>query len=537
MRLFEDLIEELKEENLIEETVIETSRTEALAQNSRKPAEARTQENSAPAEKTEKTAAHPAKPRDRTENFPEFSPSQDENDPAQELEFYRRRAVEEVASLQVVEHIISGVEREQMKIASQSYDDISVNMALHDFLQISENAEDAEHSLAEFKLLQETENWYSALSERDKQVSVGDLRCYCENARPGLSAQALIALGRFYRNAPFSPLIRSKFELVMTRLVTKEHANHLREVLFERSELARHLAGLYADWSSIPLYAPDDDTEILLSVLKFEDFCNEINNAQNFGQLINSDFFNRFRVFKDNTGENFFSPRLTAAAIEANVIVGNRYVELITAEREANNANELQEKYKNLLDGNISEAASKTLRLVNILNGRQTEEAEETPSEQKEELPANTTKSKREKQHKTVQPVKREAGFFASRQVNKYLLLAALLVILAVGGLYVWVEFSPAPAVESQSVIKVDLENSVLKEFFKTARVNEGTCYAVAHSSWKNLPKEARESVLKKALEEGRTKGYSKVHVFDADGKTAGYASSEKGLEISEQNQ
>lgn len=49
-------------------------------------------------------------------------------------EFYRRRATEEVTSLQIVEHLISAIEKEQMKIVPKPYDDLPVSMALHDFL-------------------------------------------------------------------------------------------------------------------------------------------------------------------------------------------------------------------------------------------------------------------------------------------------------------------------------------------------------------------------------------------------------------------
>jgi len=54
-----------------------------------------------------------------------------------------------------------------------------------------------EHAQAEFRLMQETENWYSALSHRDKYITVAHLRRYCETSRPALSAQALISLARF----------------------------------------------------------------------------------------------------------------------------------------------------------------------------------------------------------------------------------------------------------------------------------------------------------------------------------------------------
>lgn len=602
MSLFEDLVEELKGENLIEETVIETNRAEQSFQkvsktsetdsqpveNSLKaaspidsfsvPAEVQSQpqneftaevSNSAVSFSHENSAINaPTEDFSTTENgaplidptsFAEaksFPPnSQDlsaidektsvsnEAEPEKELEFFRRRAVEEVASLKIVEHIISGIEREHMKIAPRNYDDISVSMALHDFLQIQDSVENAEHSLAEFRLMQETEMWYSALTQRDLQVSVGNLRVYCENARPGLSVQALIALARFYRNAPFTNLIRSKFELVTTRLFSRENQNHFRELPLDKNELVQHIADLYADWSSIPLYAPDDDPEISASVLRFGDFCREAESSQTLDELIEKDFFNRFRDYKDALGENFFSPLLTAAAIETNVSVGNRYIELVAQEKAQTAPHILQEKYRDWLDQSVSEATSKSLQLISLLNGKQTEDSEDgspqqaTAALQQDEKDTKiSVKERREKSGSPREIQTSKSRFTTSLQVNKYLLAVALILIAALGGLYFWVEMSPGSVEVSQSVEKVDLNNSVLKEFFRAARINEGTYYAVAEPTWKDLSKEAKESILKKTLEEGASKNYSRVHILDAEGKTVGYASPEKGVEITESN-
>lgn len=159
-----------------------------------------------------------------------------------QIEFFRKRAVNEVGGLQTVERIFSGVERQQKKTVPKPYDDLTVKKALDDFLQISEDVKSPAHASAEFQLMQETENWYSALSHRDKQISITHLRCYCETAKPPLSSEALLALARFYRNSPYSEAVRSKFDLIVTRLFSNDLPDEKRERAFERDELIEHLA-------------------------------------------------------------------------------------------------------------------------------------------------------------------------------------------------------------------------------------------------------------------------------------------------------
>ena len=74
-----------------------------------------------------------------------------------EKEYYRKRAIDEVNGLQVVEHVLSGVESEQMKTIPKTYDELPVKLALHDFLQDENNINSTEHAQSEFRLMQETE--------------------------------------------------------------------------------------------------------------------------------------------------------------------------------------------------------------------------------------------------------------------------------------------------------------------------------------------------------------------------------------------
>ena len=86
----------------------------------------------------------------------------------------------------------------------------------------------------------------------------------------------------------------------------------------------------------------------------------------------------------------------------------------------------------------------------------------------------------------------------------------------------------PLTIAVATGVKKVNLENSSLKDFLKSGRINGDTFYAVTLPSWDNLTNEQKEEALKKIISFGAGKGFTKVHLFDKDGKTVGFDSTEK---------
>lgn len=551
MNIFEDLIDELKEENLLEETVIELHKEKIAAEKLRAARNAveTSQLNETLAESggsanldtgfsaKEDTVLDEEKIYTRQEletsedailvtnnevyadSATIFNEVEKVKMVVSEKEYFRKRATDEVSGLQTVEHVLSGIEREQMKAIPKSYDDLPVKMALHDFLQDTHNTNTTEHAQAEFRLMQETESWYSALSHRDKQITVSHLRRFCETARPALSAQALISLARFYRNSPYSEPVRSKYDLIITRLFSREIEFDQRELLLTREEMTEHIRELYADWSSIQLYSVDDaDSQILISTLKFDDFINEVESATNFDELIKNDFFNRLRLFKEECRENFFAPIVSAIAIESNVRVGNRFVNLLQKEKENSNTAGMEEKYGFLHDQTISDAAGKTFQLVELLKEKSelreaAEIVEVSVKEQERSIPIETVEISQNK-------------FFA---VNKWLLGSTILIVLLCISLYFWADYETKETNKvSPGVIKVNLENSELKEYIQTARINEETFFGITMAAWAGLNSEKKEELLKKILSIGPEKGYKKVHLINENGKSVGFASDEK---------
>ena len=147
MSVFDDLVDELKNENLLEDTVIDLKRAT--------PAPSDAEAERCAVELGEDPVAVDRPLTISAANADRGLPQADE--PANEREFFRKRAMDEVSSLQMVEHVLSGVERAHMKTVPAAFDVLKIKQALHKFLQLSENSRTPEHAEAELALRLETE--------------------------------------------------------------------------------------------------------------------------------------------------------------------------------------------------------------------------------------------------------------------------------------------------------------------------------------------------------------------------------------------
>ena len=520
MNLFEDLIDELKNENLLEDTVIEV----------KKPLEYVVQEivpegssqfgdlelNSFAGEGNNASNGDLATPNPKAVPEP-IRPSNDR-------EFFRKRAMEEVSSLQMVEHVLAGVEREHLKLPAAAYDDLEVKKALHRFLQVPEDINSDNHAEAEFALMQETQQWHSALSARDRNVSVANIRRFCENSRPVLSSQALMALARFYRNSSFSEEVRGKFDFVMTRLFSRDAGLEKRKLLFPRAEMASHIRTLYANWASISYHATNDhQTDIDLAVQRFDDLISHFETAATFDDLLNADVFGSIRQYKETCGELFYVPEVATAAIDCNVRLGNKYVDLIFKERSEHGAQALETKYGYVHDLAASNAANKTLLLFELLKER---------PEEKETQLVERPVFEQESLHRPSSPivVRDERSKTASRTlgVNRWLVAATILVAFASAGLYFWADKYASSDASVSVANAIDLEATELKTHLSTLRVSHETAYAVTQPSWDALSENDQKEFLKKVFAFVQTKGLKKVNLLNYKGKTVAFASQDR---------
>ncbi len=524
MTVFEDLIEELKDENLLENTVIDLKRADSASGRG--------------------GHDHPAfesgfDERDfDTENF--VLPSSGDDDepleidipqiekPTDERDFFRKRAMDEVSSLQMVEHVLSAVEREHMKMSPVSFDDLAAKKALHKFLQVSGDLKSPEHAESEFALRQETEAWSFALFERDQKISVANIRRFCEESRPVLSSAALISLARFYRNSPYSEDVRGKFDFVMTRLFSRDTEDDTRRLLFPMQEMVGHITTLYANWSSIAMYSQSDDAaDVSLTVSRFDEFAIEIENAETFDELLEGDFFNKVRVYKQEAAEMFYVPEVTASAIDCNLRIGNRYVELIAKERAAHDPQTIEEKYGYTYDQMVSNAAGKTLLLVELLKLRP-EDGDITEKASIQAFRVDST------------PVIRENAKTNTRSgfeffgVNKWLIGIAVVCILVSGGVYVWAEkFAGQDAVATVAK-PMEIDDPDVKQHLKSLRSSSETLYAISQPSFESLNEQQQKEFLQKVLRLANERGIRKVNFLNSKGRSVAFASAER-LELTAQ--
>lgn len=509
MKVFEDLIEELKDENLLEGTVFDDPQFSLRAAD---PGIAPPVSDFA----ITPNASGPAASEIRGD-LPQIETSADEND------FYRKRAIEEVSSLQMVEHVLSGVEREHLKAVPSTYDDLEAKKALHRFLQVAADANSAQYAEAEHLLMQETGAWNTALTERDSRISVANIRRFCENSRPVLSSQALIALARFYRNAPYSEPTRAKFDFVMTRLFARDSGEEKRKLLFGKADMVGHIETLYANWSSISYTADIGDAEQKLIVASFQARIREADQAKTFDQLVSDDFFKKIHEFKESLNETFFVPAVTAAAIECNVRIGNKFVDLIHLERSNTSPATIEDKYGYTFDQVVSQAAGRTLHLVELLRGDEYDDETSGKTERSVEEIKVTAAPVSVNFERA--PVEEGSRFF---RVNKWLLAVTILAVLSSVGIYFVSEQYVATKSAALQAKEVDLGTTEFKEYLEKGRLSSTTFYAVTLPTWTSLPDDKQKEVLQKALEFGQKNGVERVQLVNYQGRNVAYASNSR---------
>jgi hypothetical protein len=213
---------------------------------------------------------------------------------------------------------------------------------------------------------------------------------------------------------------------------------------------------------------------------------------------------------------------VVATTVECNVRVGNRYVDLIRAEKEKFDAKILEDKYGFLHDQAISESSSKTLQLVQLLQGKV--EIEESPATETPVVAESPQKDVRKERNEKKNEAKVKTNVISkSFRVNKWLLAATILIVVVNIALYIWMSSGTATETSPQKVERVNLESSSLREFIKDARIANKTFFGVVQANWTSLDKEKQEEVLNQIYSTASTKGFTKAHLLNSTGRTVGY--------------
>jgi hypothetical protein len=332
-----------------------------------------------------------------------------------------------------------------------------------------------------------------------------------------------MALARFYRNSPFTEDVRGKFDFVMTRLFSRETGVKQRQLLFSRVEMIGHIKTLYGNWSSINYHSAEDhQSDIDLAIERFNGLARSFDVIGSLEELLKAEVFQTLRSYKEQCSELFYVPDVTAAAIDCNVRLGNKYVDLILAERDRHGIASVEEKYGSAHDQAASNAICKTLLLVDLLQEREEEKTSEEPREFEQE----SFDLKRSVAVKSFDArEKKRSRLFG---LNRWLVAAVILVSIVSGGVYLWADRFAGGDSKVVVATELNLEGTDLKTHLQTVRVSNETAYALTQPSWDTLGETEQKEVLKKVLSFAQSKGLKRVNLLNNKGRTVAFASSNR---------
>jgi hypothetical protein len=499
MNVFEDLVIELKEENLLEEIFFENPSANGNVQSS--------------------GADYSGEASIDGHSFG--------NGSFASPEAVRTGLSQQIASMELVELVLSAVENANGK-QNQPYDVLAVKKAFHRYSQMASDPESEDAFDSETEILAAIESWQHDLALRDEKIGVPAFRGYVESANPPLGPQALFAMVRFYRSLPISAVTIGKFDFVVTRLFSKFVDGERREMICSQQDAVKYLTQRYTDWSVDNFRSlPADDAKIAVPVSTFADIAAEAESASNFADLGKSKLFERLAELKEKTGASMFVPRVIAAAVDSNLRVAAHVIDLLDRERERHGAG-ISSRLSEVDFGRLSDAVARTFNASSgdLVDGDALELRSSTDAVAEKirvDSPAGG-KSRRSKKSETGS----RSTIFG---VNRWLLLATILTVVVSLGVYVWADrFADEPA-KTEAAKVIDLEKPELKRYLTTSKLSGAMLYAVVTPAFEEMAVDVQREYLKSLYQYGGQKGYSKVTLMNGRGRNIGYADAER-LEI-----
>lgn len=512
MNIFEDLVVELKEEHLLEETVIDHTVSRASDDPVMAPYG------------DELVARLPLSPSSGISNQTTLHQSRGERfQPKLSPQTLRRYFSERVQALQFVDYVQAAVEGRVVGIAHTSVDDMEIKKVLHRFEQACSQPESDNCFEAESSLVNKLNDWEATLSGRDDELSPDSVRRYAEAANPPLSPQTLFAMLRFYHGRSYSERTQAKFDSVVTRLFSKSADGEKRDLLCSRADIRSHLVQRYKAWSGgqyqVASSAQEDTAPL---ILKFDEFITEAEAAIDPAKVLANDLLGRICEFKKSVGECLMIPEVTAAAVDCNIRISNKIIDLISTTI-AQNGGQLPPKYAEFGKSFTSDALGRTLEFGSPATAGGQPASDRRPKTHYRKVhPAERSKS-------TLQQKKRESRFRSNLLgVNRWLLLATVLAVVISVGIYVWSEYFVGDSVSTEGVKVIDLEKPELKKYIKVSKVSGDILYAVVSADYEKLDAESRREYLQNVQHEGTLKGYRRVSFINEQGAAVGFASEER---------
>lgn len=448
--------------------------------------------------------------------------------PDQKLSEYNYQMIEnEVHSLELVDYVISAIE-EQKKLPQRKFDTIVIKQELHQLINSPKQGEEEEKKI-ELALMSEIEDWYLNLAQRDKMISSEDLLFYCENSKPPLSNHAILALARFYLSLPFSTNVRTKFDLIITKLFTIQLWDARRELVETTEKIKEHLRKAYKNWANTPSFSAEDKLIIQKALTNIQKFTDEASSTNDLDELLSKNLFREFHNFKNNLGDKFFEPSIIAASIQCSVILGNRYNELLREKAKSLGKEEAKRKYQKLYEKIISESVGITLSPSEILERK---EPEETKGTSNAGIPDNLKEKKKRKapDQSDKKKTSKDKSQKAKLKVSPLIIILLIVTIASAAGLYFYVQFTDTP-IKKTNVEVFDVENSEFKDYLRAGRITGETFFGIVTNKWNIMTDGERKELIGKLLELGKKKGFKKVALINSSGTTVG-TGSENNIEV-----
>ncbi|HEV7642931.1 MAG TPA: hypothetical protein VGO50_03235 [Pyrinomonadaceae bacterium] len=433
------------------------------------------------------------------------------------LEAACKRALDEVSALEMSQQVMAMIERSIKKPLVKDYNNTGVKKYLHELFTLSPSTSSEEVNGMEFIFWQEVQLWRSALSQRDSFISVSDLRHYCETSRPPLSEQALFALARFYRGVPASEKTTSKFDLIITRVFSKDEEDGARRLSASRTTVAETLNDLYKEWLGI---SPQNEEEKISQALTdLNEFIAKAEKTESFEALVADNFFGTIKDYKRGLSKVFYAPQVVAAAVDCNIRIGNRFIELLENYKQAKKAEgRAGDPVDPVLEEAVTETTNRSLKAVYEAKKQYAKIAEQR--ERQRQLEKETFVLP---EVATVAPVRKTKpeGFFG---INKWLLIGGLVGVLLSGTMYLWAEYGSADSAGGKSAQKLNEKELPGGEYLTAARVNNNSFFGIVTPKWNGLAEDAKKKVLGDLVSVGKEKGYSQVSLLNNDGRLVGQA-------------
>jgi hypothetical protein len=402
-----------------------------------------------------------------------------------------------MAALQLIEYVISSSGRICGALFEQ-FDDLSVKKTFHLYGQACSDVDSQEYFEAESALLSAIESWERDLANRDSEIPPWALREYAENANPPLSPQALFAMARFYRKAPFTEEISAKFEFVITRLFSKVSESDTREILCPRNEIVRHLQQKYNDWNIDQVRS--DESDVALFLLSLDDMAAEVESAGKFSELVSSEFFDRLFDLKRNHGEIVFVPEAAAAAVDMNLRMSAKILSLLKMENERDGSGALRAKYSGVDTTLISDAVGRTVEIVSSeedVDGFEDLSLGAAREQRRVKIASDNVAGERPRTNRN-----RRSRPNTILGANRWLLLGTILSVLLSVGIYVWAEYYATETPTSAGVSTVEIAKPELKQYVSKAKLSGSMLYVVTAPTFEPLKDDEKRDLIKPLLDE-----------------------------------